>query len=79
VLPCRVWAAPKVLPLNLETAVISTHLAQPIDSPSISGKNLITNKMTAIFHDTLDKSIDCTMYALPTAVSRLNKINPDTL
>ncbi len=58
--------------LNLETAVRSTHLAQPIDSPSISGKNLVTNKVTTIFPDTLDKSIDCTMHALPTAVSRLN-------
>ena len=54
----------------LETAVRSTHLAQPIDSLGISGKNLITNKVTAIFPDTPDKSIDCTMHALLTAVSK---------
>jgi hypothetical protein len=58
------------------------HLAQPIDSPGISGKtgkNLITNKVTAICHDRPDKPIDCTMHALPTTVSRLNTThnNPD--
>jgi hypothetical protein len=73
-----VWGAaspPKVLPLtfmqfNLETAVVSTHLAQPLDSPGISGESLITNKVTAISPDTPDKSRDYTMHALPTAVSR---------
>jgi len=51
----------------LETAVGSTHLAQPIDSPGISGENLITNKVTAISPDTPDKSIDytCTHFQLP--------------
>jgi molybdate transport system substrate-binding protein len=57
--------------MNLETAVVSTHLAQPLDSPGISGESLITNKVTAISPDTPDKSRDYTMHALPTAVSRL--------
>jgi hypothetical protein len=60
-----------VITLNLEMAVVSTHLAQPIDSPSVSEESLITNKVTAISPDTPDKSIDHTMHALPTAVSRL--------
>jgi hypothetical protein len=55
----------------LETAVFSTHLTQPIDSPSGSGENLITNKVAAISPDTPDKSIDCIMHSLPTAVSRM--------
>jgi P-type Cu+ transporter len=59
--------------MNLETAVGSTHLAQPIDSPGISGENIITNKVTAISSDTPDKSIDDTIHALPTAVSRIKQ------
>jgi hypothetical protein len=35
----------KVKGLNLETVVVSTHLTQPIDSPSIMVKTLITNKL----------------------------------
>jgi hypothetical protein len=58
--------------LNLDSAVGSTHLTQSIDSPGISGETLITNKVTAISPDTPDKSMDCTMHALPTAESRLN-------
>jgi hypothetical protein len=57
--------------LILETAVVSTHLTQPLDSPSIRVKTLITNKVTAIFTMTLGKPIACAMHALPTAVSRL--------
>jgi hypothetical protein len=57
--------------LNLETAVVSTHLTQPLDSPSIRVKTLITNKVTAIFTMTLGKPIAYAMHALPTAVSRL--------
>ena len=30
----------------------NTHLVQPIDLPGISGKNLITNKVAAVFPDT---------------------------
>jgi hypothetical protein len=67
---------PQDLDFNLETAVVSTHLAQPIDSPSVSGENLITNKVTAISPDTPDKSIDYTMYTLPTAVSRFKESRP---
>jgi hypothetical protein len=57
----------RISPMILETAVGSTHLAQPIDSPGISGENLITNKVTAISPDTPDKSIDytCTHFQLP--------------
>jgi hypothetical protein len=55
----------------LETAVGSAHLVQPIDSPSVSGENIITNNVTAISPDTPDKSIDYTMHVLPTAVSRM--------
>jgi hypothetical protein len=58
-------------PLNLDSAVRSTHLTQPIDSPSIIGKHLTTNKVAANFPITLDKSIDYTMHALPTAEFRL--------
>jgi hypothetical protein len=58
--------------LNLETVAVSTRLAQPIDLLSISEESLVTNKVAAISSDTLDKSIDYTMHALPTAVSRLN-------
>jgi hypothetical protein len=60
--------------LNLETEVVSTHLAQPLDSPGISGESLITNKVTAISPDTPDKSRDYTMHALPAAVSRLKYV-----
>jgi hypothetical protein len=59
---------------NPETAVRSTHQAQPIDSLGISGGNLITNKVAAIFPDTPDKPIDCTMHALPSAVYRVNEL-----
>ena len=55
----------------LETAVRNTHLAQSIDSPGRIEKSLITNKVTAICSIPPDKSIDCTMYELPAAVSRL--------
>jgi hypothetical protein len=55
----------------LETAVRSTNLAQPIDSSGIPGESLITNKVIAISPETQDKSIDYTMHALPTAVSRI--------
>jgi hypothetical protein len=54
----------------LETAVVSTHLMQPLDSPSIMVKTLITNKVTAIFTMTPGKPIAYAMHALPTAVSR---------
>ena len=57
---------------NLDSAVGSTHLTQPIDSPGLSGETLITNKVTAISPDTPDKSMDCAMHALPTAEYRLN-------
>ncbi|MBF0195134.1 MAG: glycosyltransferase family 4 protein [Magnetococcales bacterium] len=59
--------------INLETATVSAHLAQPIDSPSISQESLITNKVTKVSTDTPDKSIDYTMHALPAAVSRLKQ------
>jgi hypothetical protein len=55
----------------LDSAVISTHLTQPIDSPGISEETLITNKVTAISSDTPDKSMDYAMHALPTAESRM--------
>jgi hypothetical protein len=55
----------------LEKAVISTHLAQTLDSPGISGESLITNEVTAFSPDTPDKSRDYTMHALPAAVSRI--------
>jgi hypothetical protein len=58
---------------NLDSAIGSTHLTQPIDSPGISGETLITNKVTAISPDTLDKPMDYAMHALPTAESRFNK------
>jgi hypothetical protein len=57
--------------IYLDTAVGSTHLTQPIDSPDISGETLITNKVTGISPDTPDKSIDYAMHALPTAVFRI--------
>jgi hypothetical protein len=57
---------------NLETAVVSTHLTQPLDSPSIMVKTLITNKVTAIFTITLGKPIAYAMHALTTAESRFN-------
>ena len=55
---------------NLETAVVSTHLMQPIDSHDKTGEDIITNKVTAISPDTPDKSIDCAIHAPPTDVSR---------
>ena len=56
--------------LILDSAAGSTHLTQPIDSPSISGETLITNMVTAISPDTPDKSMNYAMHALPTAESR---------
>jgi hypothetical protein len=61
--------------ITLEMAVVSTHLTQPLDSPSIMVKTLITNKVTAIFTMTLGKPIAYVMHALPTAVSRIMKIS----
>ena len=61
--------------ITLETAVVSTHLTQPLDSPSIMVKTLITNKVTAIFTMTLGKPIAYAMHALPTAVSRFKQAN----
>ena len=58
-------------PINLDSAVVSTHLTQPIDLPSISEETLITNKVTAIFTITLGKPIAYAMHALPTAESRI--------
>jgi hypothetical protein len=55
----------------LETVVVGTHLAQAIDSPSITAENLITNKVTAISAVTPGTSISYTMNAPPTAVSRI--------
>ncbi|MBF0448369.1 MAG: translesion error-prone DNA polymerase V autoproteolytic subunit [Magnetococcales bacterium] len=62
--------------LILDSAVISTQSAQPLDSPEKPEKSLITNKVTSIFSSSPDKPICCTAYALPTAVSRL--IPPQT-
>jgi hypothetical protein len=59
------------LTIILDSAVISTHLTQPIDSPGISEETLITNKVTAISSDTPGKSMDYAMHALPTAESRI--------
>ncbi|MBF0379390.1 MAG: nitrite/sulfite reductase [Magnetococcales bacterium] len=58
--------------LNLETAVVSTHLTQPIDSSGITEQSLITKKVTSICSVTPAKPICYAMYAPPTAVSRLN-------
>ncbi|MBF0444748.1 MAG: hypothetical protein HQL68_04110 [Magnetococcales bacterium] len=58
--------------LNLDSAVVATHLTQAIDSPGISEESLITNKVTAISPDTPDKPISYAMHAPPTAESRLN-------
>ena len=57
--------------LNLDSAVRSMHLTQPIASPGKTEEDLITNKVTAISPVSPDKSIDCAMHALPTAESRL--------
>ena len=57
--------------LNLETAVGSTYLTQPIDSSGITGQSLITNKVTSICSVTPAKPICYDMHALPNAVSRL--------
>ncbi|MBF0195492.1 MAG: Hsp20/alpha crystallin family protein [Magnetococcales bacterium] len=62
--------------LNLETATVRAHLAQPIDSPSISQKSLTTNNVTTISTDTPDKSINYTMHAHPSVVSRLIADDP---
>jgi tetratricopeptide (TPR) repeat protein len=40
---------------KLETAVGGIHLAQPIDSPGVTGENLVTNKVTEISPVTPDK------------------------
>jgi hypothetical protein len=55
---------------NLDSAVRSTHLTQPIDSPGKTGEDLITNKVIATSPVSPDKSIDYAMHALPTAESR---------
>jgi cytochrome c55X len=55
----------------LDTAVRSTHLTQPIDSPGKTGEDLITNKVTATAPVSPDKSIDYAMHALPTATSKM--------
>jgi heptaprenyl diphosphate synthase len=60
-------------PFNLDSAVGSTQLTQPIDSPGLSGETLITNKVTAISPDTPDESMDYAMHALPTGESRFNQ------
>ncbi|MBF0379663.1 MAG: hypothetical protein HQL69_01515 [Magnetococcales bacterium] len=58
--------------INLETAVVSTHLTQPIDSSGITDQSLITNnKVTSICSVTPAKPICYAMHAPPTAVSRL--------
>jgi hypothetical protein len=57
--------------MNLDSAVRSTHLTQPIDSPGKTGEDLITSKVTAISPVSPDKSTDYAMYALPTAESRM--------
>ncbi|MBF0447676.1 MAG: type II toxin-antitoxin system RelE/ParE family toxin [Magnetococcales bacterium] len=59
--------------MNLDTAVVSTQSAQPLDSPGKLEKSLITNKVTWIFSSSPDKPICCTAYALPTAESRLKQ------
>jgi hypothetical protein len=58
--------------MNLDSAVVVTHLTQAIDSPGIPGESLITNKVTAISPNTSDKPISYAMYAPPTAESRMN-------
>jgi hypothetical protein len=55
----------------LDSAVVTTHLTQAIDSPGVSGESLITNKVTAISPDTPDKSISYAMHAPPTAESKI--------
>jgi hypothetical protein len=55
----------------LETAVVATHLTQPIDSPGITAENLITNKVTVISAVIPDKPIAYAMHVPPTAVSRI--------
>jgi hypothetical protein len=68
---CLSFALPAAL--NLDSAVRSMHLTQPIDSPGKTGEDLITNKVTATSPVSPDKSIDYAMHALPTAESRLKK------
>jgi hypothetical protein len=55
---------------NLDSAVRSTYLTQPIDSPGKTGEVLVTNKVTAISPVSPDKSIDHAVHALPAAESR---------
>ncbi|MBF0444270.1 MAG: hypothetical protein HQL68_01670 [Magnetococcales bacterium] len=57
---------------NLDSAVVRTSLAQPLDLPGKPKKSLITNKVTSIFSDSPDKPICCTINARPTAESRFN-------
>jgi hypothetical protein len=52
--------------LNLNSAVKSTQLAQPIDSPGKTGEDLITDKVTATSPVSPDKAIDCAIHELPT-------------
>jgi hypothetical protein len=49
-------------------------MAESIDSPGKTGEDLITNKVTATFPVSPDKSIDSAMHALPTAESRLKTL-----
>jgi hypothetical protein len=54
---------------NLDSAVRSTHLTQPIDPPGETGEDLITNKVATTSPVSPDKSIDYAMHALPAAES----------
>ena len=60
--------------LNLGSAVRSTHLTQPIDSPGETEEDLITNKVAATAPVSPDKSIDYAMHALPTTDPRLKSV-----
>ena len=64
------WQRRGFCAVNLDSAVRSTHLTQPIDSPGKTGEDLITNKVIATSPVSPDKSIDYAMHALPTAESR---------
>jgi outer membrane protein, multidrug efflux system len=57
--------------INLDSAVISTHLTQSIDSPDKTEEDLITDKVTATSPVSPDKSIDYAMHALPTTEPRI--------
>jgi hypothetical protein len=61
--------------MNLEKAVDSTQIAQALDLPGYMKKMLITNKVTPHFFITpfKSKSISYTLYALPTALSRIKQ------